>query len=621
MLSVALPGGGYGPQFRAGAALVLWWAVGLGLVFGLWPRARARAPALVAGAGLLALALLTALSMGWAGDGGRAFGEVVRVAGYLGLFALVVLASPAGSARAWLGGLALGLFLVTALAFGSRVQPSLFPKQDLIELLPSVRTRLSYPLNYWNALGALAGLAAILLAWLGAHARTRTVRALATAAIVVPGLVLYLTSSRGGVLALGVGLVVLLAVGPARARLAAVVLFGGVGAAILIGIANGRESFVDGRIHAPDAASQGHDMLAASLLIAAAIALVRLLFDTPLERLRVPRAMTAVTWAALVVAALVVLVAANPGHRIDEFKKPPVAPGPERGFVARHLSSAEGNGRYQFWKAGVDAFRSEPLRGIGAGGYEAWWTQHGTLAYFIRNAHSEFVEVLAELGLLGLLAMAAFLVPAFSAAVAARAGPDEFETRAAAGACLAGLACGVASAAIDWTWHLPAAFAPVVVIAAVAAGPALRPAARGGSSRFGLGVAVLAVAWVAAVVSLLAFAEESKLSDSREAAARGHLTAAASDARDAQAIQPWSGTPSLQLALVREREGDLPGARRAIREALEDDPGDWRPWLVATRLATKAGDIPDARRSLHRARTLNPNSPIFAPAVSQAPQP
>jgi tetratricopeptide (TPR) repeat protein len=231
------------------------------------------------------------------------------------------------------------------------------------------------------------------------------------------------------------------------------------------------------------------------------------------------------------------------------------------------------------------------------------------------------VEVLAELGLLGLLALLTFLAPAFAAAVATRRAAAELPPGPVAGACLAAVACGVTSAALDWTWQLPAAFAPVVVLAAVASGPALRPAPPHGGSRFGLGVAVLLVAWVAAVASAIALVEESKLGDSREAAGRGDLLAAATAARQAHAIEPWSGAASLQLALVRERQGDLPGARRAVRMALDDNPGDWRPWLVATRLATKAGDIPAARRSLRRARMLNPRSAIFSAAVPPGPQP
>jgi O-Antigen ligase len=607
---VALSGGGFGAEFRAGTTLLVWWVVIAGLVFGLWPRARVPRGALAAGAGLLALTLLTVLSIAWAADDGRAFAEAVRVAGYLGLFVLVVVASPSGSGRQWLTGLAAGLLVVAAFAVGSRVQPSLFPTNDLVRLLPSVKTRLAYPLNYWNGLAAAMSLAIVLLVWLGAHARTRVGRALATAAVPIPGLALYLTSSRGGVVALVAGLAVLVAAGPARARVVACGVLGGAGAVLLIAFANARQSFVDGTTSAPDAASQGHEMLALGVLVLAAVAVVRLAADVPLERLRVPRPVGTVAVGALILAVLAAVAVADPGRRIDDFKKPPGAVGPQRGFVARHLASAEGNGRYQFWKAGVDAFREEPVRGIGAGGYEAWWAEHGSLPYFIRNAHSLFVELLAELGLLGLLAIGAFLVPAAAGGVAIR-GRDRTHA-VAAGAALAVLACGVTSAAIDWTWQLPAAFAPVVVAAAVLTGPALARAASPGASRWGLGVAVLVVGWLAVIGSALVLVTETKLEDSRAAVRRGDLPKAAADARRAHAVEPWADSPLLQLALVRERQGDLAGARAAVRDAIDRDPRDWQTWLVATRLATRAGDVPDARRSLRRARALNPRSPLFS---------
>lgn len=590
---------------------MVWWVVIAGLVFGVWPRGRTPRTALAAGGGLLAFALLSALSMGWAADDGRAFGEAVRAAGYLGLFVLVVVASPRRSARQWLAGLAIGLAVVAALALGSRMVPSLFPANDLSRLLPSVRTRLSYPLNYWNGLAAAMSLGIVLLLWLGAHARRSVTRALAVGAIPVPVLALFLTSSRGGLFALVVGVTVLVATVPARARVLAGGLLAGVGSAALIALANGRNAFVDARTAAPGAASQGHEMLALTLLAVAVVGALRLAADRPLGRLNVPRPLAAASVAALVVAVIAAVAVANPAHRIDEFKKPPAPPGPARGFVARHLASAEGNGRYQFWQAGIHAFRDEPFHGIGAGGYQAYWAQHGSLPYFIRNAHSLFVEVLAELGLLGFLALLAFLVPpAVGGGALTRllAG----DGAAAAGGALAALACGVASAAIDWTWQLPAAFGPVVVVAAVLTGPALMRGAPGVRSRWGLGVAVLAVAWVAVIASVIALASESQLAASQAAARRGDLAKAASDARQAHAVEPWSEAPLLQLALVRERQGDLTGARAAVRDAIASNPRDWQAWLVATRLATKAGDVSGARRALRRAEALNPRSPLFS---------
>jgi hypothetical protein len=612
----ALAGGGFSAQFRAGAALLVWWVVLIGIAFGIWPRTRVPGRALLAGGGLLALAALTGLSIAWTSDDGAAFTELVRASGYLGVFALVVIASPPGSARLWLSGLAIGLTAVAALALGSRIQPSLFPEQDLITLLPSVRTRLSYPLNYWNGLAACMAAAMVLLAWLGAHGLTRAGRAAAVGALPVPALALFLTSSRGGVVALAVGLIVLVAAVPDRTRVVACAALGAAGAGVLIALANAREAFVDGRTDAAGAAAQGHEMLVALVVVGALLAAVRLASDGVVQRLAVPRRIGFGLVAALGVAAVVAVAAADPARRLDEFNDPPAPPGPTRGFITRHLASAEGSGRYQFWQAGVDAFEREPVRGIGAGGYEAWWANHGSLPYFIRDAHSLFVEVAAELGLLGLAALLAFLLSAAAGGIAAGRRAARANPAAAAG--LAVLGCGTASAAIDWTWELPAAFLPLVVAAAALAGPALvdrlRPAPDPAAPRFGLGVATLAIAWMAIVAAAISLVSETKLADSRAAARRGDFGDAADDARAARAVAPWSGAPDLQLALVMERDGDLRGARAAAAEAAERDPDDWRVWLAVTRLAVRSGDVGAARVALRHAKRLNPRSPLFAPA-------
>ena len=121
------------------------------------------------------------------------------------------------------------------------------------------------------------------------------------------------------------------------------------------------------------------------------------------------------------------LLGADPVERWHELKAPPdtqtAVPG--RGLVTRHLTSTEGTGRYQFWKAGWEAFKTEPLRGVGAAGYEPWWAQHGTLDYYVRNAHSLFVETAAELGVVGLLLLLGFFGTAVVAGVRRRlAGED-----------------------------------------------------------------------------------------------------------------------------------------------------------------------------------------------------
>ena len=56
--------------------------------------------AIVAGAALAGYALLTILSMAWSEDAGRAYEEAIRVAGYAGLFVLVVMVTRRGEAGA-----------------------------------------------------------------------------------------------------------------------------------------------------------------------------------------------------------------------------------------------------------------------------------------------------------------------------------------------------------------------------------------------------------------------------------------------------------------------------------------------------------------------------------------
>ena len=92
----------------------------------------------------------------WADDAQRAFSEVVRIAGYLGLFVLVVIASSRTGARPWLIGLAGGLVVVVGGALLSRFDPSLFGGADreFLAALPIVGGRLSYPVGYYNGLGA-----------------------------------------------------------------------------------------------------------------------------------------------------------------------------------------------------------------------------------------------------------------------------------------------------------------------------------------------------------------------------------------------------------------------------------------------------------------------------------
>jgi hypothetical protein len=624
-LALALADGGYSAELQAAATVAVWWAVVIALALGGWPRSRVPGAVIGAGSCLAALAIWTALSLGWASDDGGTFIEVVRVLGYLGLFVLVAIAAPRASARAWLEGLALGLVAVCALALLSRFEPSFAGDRELGVFLPAAANRLSYPIGYWNGLAAAMAVAIVLLVWLGAQGRSAVLRAAAVGAIPLAILVIYLASSRGGVAAGLLGLVVLLALGPARARLAACLALGAGGGAWLVFLASRQHELVDA-LGDSTAASQGDRLLVATVAIAFAIALARLLLDRRLMRLSPSPRLGRAVAIGLAIAAVIGIVASNPAARWEEFKE--VTPLETKStYVAAHLTSGRGSGRYQFWSTALDAFSGSPLHGIGAGGYEAYWAEHGSLARPVKDAHSLFLEQLAELGVIGAGLVVGFL------AVALVAGARRRPTRAregALGAALALIAAGIASAAIDWTWELPACFSLLVVAAALLCGPATlermpllaavpehldgvrgRAFGRRGQ-RFGLGIAALLIGWAAIWAGGDQFLSEVRLKDSREAASSGELSQAAQNARDAATLQPWASEPRLQQALVEELDGDLEAANADLGEAIARARDDWQLWFVRARLLVKMGDVKGANRALERARELNPRAPFLA---------
>jgi O-antigen ligase len=608
---VSLADGGYPPEAIAAGTLLIWWAVIVGLAVGAWPRADIPRPAIAAGFCIVGLGLLTGLSLSWASDDGRTFVEVVRVAGYAGLFVLVVVTSPRDSARTWLVGLAIGLCAVAALALGSRLEPS-FPGSEgqLARFIPGSEGRLSYPIGYWNGLGSCMAVATVLLVWLGARADTRLGRALAIGALPAVLLALYLTSSRGGAIAAAAGLALTLLLGPERVRLAGGAALGMVGGAALVGLAERRSSLIDepGTTLAHNA---GDEILLGLVVVCGAIGLARHLADAPLagpipKRLALPRGAVRVALIGLAFLVLAGVAVADPVARFEDFKQPT-----EASDVLDHRSSTSGSGRYQFWSAAIDAFEDEPLTGIGAGGYEAWWNQHGSITRFVRDAHSIFFEMLAELGIGGLLLIMSFLVLAVAQGWRRRRGGSPDGSTEVA---LAVLLVGVIAAATDWTWELGAVFAPVVVVIALLTGPAtLRRDSEpeSGGTSFGWGVATLLAGWAAVWVAGLLLVTEVRLDDSRAAVDRGDLAQAAQDASDASTLQPWAAEPRLQRALVEERAGNLAAARVRVGEAIDRAPEDWSLWYAAARIDYKAGNRDAYAAEFERARALNPRAAFF----------
>ena len=244
------------------------------------------------------------------------------------------------------------------------------------------------------------------------------------------------------------------------------------------------------------------------------------------------------------------------------------------------------------------------------------------------RAHSLVFETLAELGIVGFAALATFFGAALVAGVRRIRAPGAV---AEAGPALALLVVGLAAAAVDWTWDLPAVFGSTVVAAALLTGPATLPGpdpgppsrqARGQARRrrgFAGGVALMVIAWISICGSGLLLLSARAIDSSQAQAASGDIEAAVSSANNAIDLQPWAADPRSQLALVYEQAGEYDKAVSAIGDAIDRSPDDYRLRLLQARMATEAGDGDAARRALLAAHLLNPRDPSIVQQIEHLP--
>jgi len=611
---LGLKGGGYDPLVHDQVGIAVWWILLATLLVGALPRRRPGVLAWV-GIGLLAaFAAWTALSLSWTESIDATSADLARVAGYLGVFALATLVRDVGGARRMVGAVAAAIACVAIVALLSRLHPDWFPSAAQTgRYVAGGRERLSYPLNYWNALAALVAIGVPLLLQVATCARWLVPRAVAAAALPAMGLVAFLTLSRGGIGAAIVALVVFIAFTSDRLPKLLTLLFAAGGGAILINAADHRDALQHGLLDAT-ASRQGDEMLVIVLVVCVGVGLVQAALSLALADDRRPRWTVVPPRAALIaaIAALLAILVAGaamgaPGRASDawhEFKSEG-----KLGEGATRLGSVAGNGRYQLWRSAVKENRSKPLAGTGSGTFELWWARNATTAETVRDTHSLYLQTLGELGIVGLVLLGAFLLTILLAGgwVTARAGPADRPRLAAA---LAGCAAFCVAATFDWIWQIPALPVATLLLASllVTAG-AGRSAKAAPGLPWRLGFAVVAVAAIVAIA--IPLASTSLLRQSEAEARGGDLPAALGKARSARNVQPDAAAPRLQQALVLEAGNDLPAAAAAAEAAAERGSTDWRNWLVLSRIEAERGRVEAAIAAYREAKSLNPRSSLF----------
>lgn len=652
---LALQGGGYEAVLRNEVGIALWWIAIAGVLAGALPLARpSRAQLAILGA-LALFAGWTGLSALWSLSPGSSVAELARISCYAAVLAVAILTLREGAVRQLLAGMLCAIAGIGLLALLSRLHPTWFSANETARFLPAAHSRLSWPLNYWNALAAFVAIGVPIAVHFACTARRLLLKSLSAAVIPVLAATVYLTFSRGGWIELAVGLLVLVAFSPRRGwRFAGVAIAAG-GSALLIAAIRQRPAIMNG-LASSVADRQGGALIVAALLVCVGVACLQCALSL-LERhragswgaLRVRSRLRAIP-APLLVAGLVALavlaflLAGGPGHLAHawrRFENPNSGLPSGKASTSAHLLSLSGEGRWQYWLACLKALASHPL-GIGSGTFQFWWAAHGSISSYVKNAHSLYFETLAETGAPGILLLLAFLVAGFWGALrrwrAAAAGGilgflsnPEAEQRRSLQACIVAAAATFCVAALyDWVWQIPAL--PVLLLLLFAAGAAGREegaadpaaAAHAGAdgqrvSRFAGGplsrlsprIVCVALGLLGAAAIAWPIVGEVSLRESKDSAAKGALTSALGDARSAAGLQHFAAEPPLQQALVLERQGRLEAAATAARHAIANGRSAWSSWLVLSRIEAERGRAHASLAAWRHARTLDPHDPLF----------
>lgn len=443
---------------------------------------------------------------------------------------------------------------------------------------------------------------ALCLGW-SAHADRWATRAIALAAIPVTTATAYLTYSRAAVGGSVLGLVVLLALSRNRATLVLNAVIALATSVTVVVIIRGQPGIADAT------SGKGWSTVLGSILVTALICGVTAWLTSRVgaDDLRLSPRVTRVVVPVAVVLAVFGLATAAASFGPQAWDSFTTSDLREAGDPASRLTTLNGY-RHLHWEVALDEFSAHPWTGTGAGTYEYSWNQSG-YSGFVRDAHSLYLETMAELGVPGLLALLAFIAGlgfVLWSALRRASGAPERGAVAGAAAAVAAYAFG---AGVDWLWESPA----VTVMALTLVGAMVLAGARGASApRWPWRLAITLGAVVAALVQLPGLVSTSEIRKSQDALRAGDVRAARAHADEAINTQPWAGSAWIQRALVDERAGAYAAAAMELRRAAARQPKNWRVPLLLARVEARRGNAKEALASYRRAKQLRPKSQFFA---------
>jgi hypothetical protein len=587
---------------------------------------------------LLCFAALVALTIGsvlWSVSPSDSWLEASRTLSYAVVFGAAIVFARFAPHRwaAIVGGTVIASSIICVYALLTKVFPGALNPNE-------VYARLREPFGYWNAVGLMAALGAPGCLWLGARRDGHAaIGALAYPALGLMLLTLLLAYSRGGLLALAIGMGVWFAFVPLRLRGAVVLATSATGALLTAIWAFAQDGLSKDRMTLDQRASAGHELGVLLVVMIAVLLAAGLAIGFAAAR-RAPRPdiRRAAGVAILVALALVPVAGAGAlafstrglGGSISHGWKqltdphastPPNDPG---------RLTAVGSVRARYWNEALKMWKGHPGKGVGAGGYATLRPHYRQDDLDVRHAHGYVVQTLADLGIAGMLISAAlvgFWLIAATSAVGRRRRLAWVESYSPERIALLTLLTVVVifgvHSFVDWTWFVPGNAVVALLCAGWLAGRGPltpEPVAGGGlveRMRAGLRApwraamagAALLVALIAAWATWQPLRSQNAMDDALSALEHKDIKAARADAQAAQDRNPLAVEPLFVRSVVEQQAGDAAGARRALEEAVKLQPSNSEPWLRLAAYALNVEHDPaQAKAALGPALYLDPRS-------------
>ena len=603
LLYFAFSAGGFFPGATAVGVLILLVILAVRVLTAEHPVAGANLGVVAASVSLAGFAAWVMLSQLWSDSASRSLLEFDRALIYLLVLMLTgLLLRTRARVQALVWALGGAIVVVAGAGLLTRILPEAFPTNPTV-----AADRLSHPLTYWNGVGILAGLGLLLLLAVASDRRQPPfVRPLAAALFVPMAATLYFTLSRGAIAATIVGLAVFVVVARPRGLLTTL-LAAGPATAIALVACYQADVLTSIEFASPEGVDQGRTVALVVLAAMAAAGLVQWLllrFDGRLDMLRMPEstrrpALFATGGAALVALVVSVAVIDLPGtigDQVDRFLKGGNEQSDPEDARTR-LTVIDSNNRVDHWEVALDAWEERPLVGQGAGTFALVWAKDRPVDFSTIEAHSLYLEVLSELGIVGLLLLLAVIGALFAGTARRCRGPD----RVLYGGIFAVLATWAVHAGFDWDWELPAVtIVPFALGGAALASARPRVAPPSRLLRVGVGIGLL----VAALTPFSIFRSQAPLNAAVDAAKQGDCTTTIDEALRSVDALSVRAEPFELLAYCDARSGKAELAERMAQEAIERDPDNWEFRYVLAVVRATAGN--DPREAAREARELNP---------------